>query len=293
MTDLSKRLKEISERLLPSDIIEQYHHYESVSHDDFTGADYGGFIDIFNISFTLLVKQVNRVSFVAKADWVDHRSVQYILLSHNIKTFYSVVDRVSYGFADDAIVLMRPLLETIIRLVHISCYPEDPYSVLVHKPPKGTRHFQFNNFVENDLKLDWLQEYGIVSSFTHSNSYRTIEYAAAYGGQGIAPREIVTQTSGRDYTEVVTNSITFYLYCYMQIVRRVFTVELEDSTDEEVWRDATEMEDILKTILLEHPNPSGRLLKLVKDADDLVNLILQADLGESPWEDIWAKMRRK
>ncbi len=287
---LSERLELLKTQLLPSDAISTYRQYESSASAVFNGPDYGGFTDIFEMCFTVLTEQLNTISFIAQQDWSDSRTVQFITMAHNVKPFYSAFDRVSHGFPDDAVILIRPLFETIIRVVYMSCYPQDPYAALVHKPPSGIRQFQLTNFVEKDLGLDWLSEYGIVSSFTHSNSHTILEYAVTYSETGIAPLNIVRPQGTLDYTQIVTNSITFYLYCYMQIVRRVFSVELQEKSHIELWQAAQELEDILKQILIEHPNPGGRFAKLVQDADHLVELIVQSDT-KSNWQDLWQQLR--
>jgi hypothetical protein len=117
------------------------------------GREYGRFISQVELAFSLLVEIVDGINYVDKSGWPQHRSLQFILMVHNLKSIESALDRLVKGSYEDAISLVRGPYEALLRIVFISCFPADPYAGL-GKAPKGTRQFNATNFVEQDLGLD-------------------------------------------------------------------------------------------------------------------------------------------
>ncbi len=137
--------------------------------------DYGRFVLQTEAEFTCLADLIDQLNFVDRSDWPTHRAIQFALVAHNLKTFYSAFDRLVRGHYDDATTLIRVLYETFVRLLFISCHPDNAYSALGFKPPKGVRRFNLTNFLADDLGLDWSTKYEIMSVFAHSNSFRVLE----------------------------------------------------------------------------------------------------------------------
>jgi hypothetical protein len=291
MTDdqLKKKLDQICRELLPNPIIQEWRAKEEESKSNFH-SDYGRFENQFKLYLGTIVEQCYALNFIAKHDWPDHRSLQYCLMVYNTKPLYSSFDRLSNGFIDDAVTLLRPVFETIIRIIYISCFPEDPYAVLVHKPPKGIRQFQINNFIEKDLGLSWLKDYALLSSFTHSNSLSVIERMMEHlNSNGSTPFDVLLDQN-QGYKDVCINFIAFYQYCYMHFIRRLFSVKLKDKKELALWKLSASLESLRRQSLLRHPNPSKHFEKLINDFENLVELALRCDNGEN-WQVAWNDLR--
>ena len=115
------------------------------------------------------------MNFVDRTEWPPHRSVQYVLLSYNVKTFHSAFDRIVRGYYEDGIALTRGLYEAFVRVLFVSCFPDDAYNALVANAPKGTRRFNLKNFLDHDLGLQWETKYAVTSPFAHSNSLEALQ----------------------------------------------------------------------------------------------------------------------
>lgn len=158
----------------PSPVIADLVQYEH-GHRAQALREYGRLIAQFEAHYTALVQLIDQVNFVDRSSWPQHRAVQYVLMSYNLKPFWSAVDRLTKGFCEDALVLLRGLYETFVRVVFVSCHPDDPWGVLVNNPPKGTPAFNMTNFVRDELKLEWLSKYTIMSVFAHSNALQALD----------------------------------------------------------------------------------------------------------------------
>lgn len=162
------------ETLGPSPVVTELVQYEQ-EHRLRALREYGRMAAQFEAHYTALVQLIDQVNFVDRSSWPQHRAIQYVLLSYNLKPFWSAVDRLIKGFYEDALTLLRGLYETVIRVVFVSCHPEDPWGALMNKPPQGTPAFNMTNFVRDELKLQWFSKYTIMSVFAHSNTLKAID----------------------------------------------------------------------------------------------------------------------
>lgn len=132
-------------------------------------AEFGRLAAYFDVSFDILVSLVEEVNYVDKATWPQHRALQFMLLSHNMKAFVSAFDRLCKGYYEDSIALARGPYETFARLMFMSCHKDAPYGALFDKTPPGTASFNLTGFLRDELRLDWASIYSTMSVFAHSN----------------------------------------------------------------------------------------------------------------------------
>lgn len=158
---------------VPSAVVANIKHLE-VEHFRRFNVEYGRFVPQFEVQYSTLVEVLDAVNYVDRSSWPQHRSVQYALLSYNVKTFHSAVDRIMRGYYEDGITLVRGLYETFVRTMFVSCYPDEAYSAFMFKPPKDVRRFNLTNFLEHDLGVRWATKYEVTSAFAHSNSLDTL-----------------------------------------------------------------------------------------------------------------------
>lgn len=104
----------------PSPVITELLRYET-DHREQVLRDYGRLVAQFEAQYTALAQLIEQVNFIDRSSWPPHRAVQYVLMSNNLKPFWSAVDRLTKGFYEDALTLLRGLRDVrSSRLCHVS-----------------------------------------------------------------------------------------------------------------------------------------------------------------------------
>jgi hypothetical protein len=143
--------------------------FERDHHLRWFGEEYGRLLVQFEVAFDQLVAVVEQVNYIDRASWPQHRVLQYVLLSHNLKPFVSMVDRFSRRYYEDSVSHSRTLYETFLRAVFISCNRDDPWGAFPVSAPSGTPAFNATNFPRDELRLAWHRIYSTMSAVAHSN----------------------------------------------------------------------------------------------------------------------------
>ena len=183
--------------------------------------DYGRAVDQLYVVLDHLVAAVDQVNFVEKTAWPQHRAIQFILLSKNLKSFHSAVDRLTKGSYQDAMTLTRTIYEAFVRIVHVSVYREHPWGAVSSRSLAGEPKFNATGLVADVLRLDW-RLYRLLSPFTHSNTFE-VQLAL----HRIETREGEPERFGLAYednvalVEVVLPILQFLAYVYLRFVREV------------------------------------------------------------------------
>ena len=181
--------------------------------------DYGRGIQQFYVEFGALVDAVDDVNFAERDHWPPFRYVQFVLLAKNLGSLHSAMDRLSRGFYQDALSLTRSSYDAWLRLVFISCYPDDPYAALMHRTPKGTPSFNATDLVRVQLRLDWLSKYRIMSAFAHGNSVDALQsLQAAIERSGDPERFGLQQSYDVSRIELVYPFLEFLVLAYLRFV---------------------------------------------------------------------------
>lgn len=251
------------------------------------GRLYGRFISQVELVFSLLVEIVDGINYMDKSGWPKYRSLQFVLMVHNLKSIESALDRMVKGSYEDAINLIRGPYEALLRIVFISCFPADPYAGL-GKAPKGTRQFQATNFVEQDLRLDWT-DYDLMSAFSHANSFSALSHVIALAqGREKGPVALKYQFDNQRF-EIGANLLNVVLLAFLRLVTEVFTASSppQPALATRLER-ARELVGLVTASFGMHPRPYMR--NLVEDLEDITRLIRWADAGGS-WREGWAKIR--
>lgn len=248
------------------------HHREQVLHD------YGRLFNQFEAHYTALVQLIDQVNFIDRSSWPQHRTVQYILMSYNLKPFWSAVDRLTKGFYEDALTLLRGLYETFLRVVFVSCHSGDPWGVLVNKPPKGTPAFNMTNFVRDELELQWLSKYAIMSVFAHSNALQALEaLKRASERQGEPERFRLSFEYDTKLVELAAAFLQFLLLVYLRFGLERLVGDSEPH-DHEQLTTARESLALLTYGLVDHPKEYWK--GVAEDLDFLFQMLEFADRGE-------------
>lgn len=281
---LKNGLDQLCNELLPSDVVEDIKNAELVFLAK-TERDYGRFMDQFKISYDLIVKLSRYLNYVERG-WPKHRSAQFLLLIHNLKSLYSAFDRLTKGFYEDSFILIRPPYESILKIVFITCYPGRPYFPIVGKDENKTT-FNFTSFMNDQLKLKW-SEYDIYSWASHANKYSVMTDAKAlYLGEKKDDISLKFKYNEK-LLQVGINSIQFVSWFYLKLILKLFVTKDYNSHAKDLRAKAERLCFLRESALL--LSPSKSIPKAVKDSNNLFEMIDRVERGEN-WKDAWKEIR--
>lgn len=240
--------------------------------------EYGRGIQQFYVEFGALVDAADDVNFAERDHWPPFRYVQFVLLAKNLGSLHSAMDRLSRGFYQDALSLTRSSYDAWLRLVFISCYPDDPYAALMHRTPKGTPSFNATDLVRVQLRLDWLSKYRIMSAFAHGNSVDALQsLQAAIERSGDPERFGLQQSYDVSRIELVYPFLEFLVLAYLRfVVERLLAPH--DARTPGVSRRAEESIAFIRHKFTDHPKPYWHAT--MTDLDYVFELLAAADRGD-------------
>jgi hypothetical protein len=240
--------------------------------------EYGRGIQQFYVEFGALVDAVDDVNFAERDHWPPFRYVQFVLLAKNLGSLHSAMDRLSRGFYQDALSLTRSSYDAWLRLVFISCYPDDPYAALMHRTPKGTPSFNATDLVRVQLRLDWLSKYRIMSAFAHGNSVDALQsLQAAIERSGNPERFGLQQSYDVSRIELVYPFLEFLVLAYLRFVVERLLAPHEARTPG-VHHRAEESIAFIRHKFTDHPKPYWHAT--MTDLDYVFELLAAADRGD-------------
>lgn len=131
--------------------------------------DFYNFVKNFQDFFEELNTIVGRLNFVKKDGWHKHNGSQYLFYPDALKTLHRAFEDTLDGYYDEAMMLIRSVYETFLRIVFISCYPQEWDAVYMNR--KSKMNFEVTGFVKDHLKLDWEFMYRLMSRVSHSKTH--------------------------------------------------------------------------------------------------------------------------
>lgn len=270
----------------PSQVVLDIKRYEE-DHLRNVLKEHGRFVAQFELFYDLIVKITRRVNYIEKSNWPKHRSVQFMLIVHNLKNIYSSFDRLVKGFYEDSIVLDRPEYESFIKVIYITCYPDDPYSVVSGRKSSSGRKFNLTNFVKNELKLDW-SDYRLFSIISHAKGYSVLTEAMKISGEG--QKEPITLEFKFDEKlfELGINYVAFLLLVYLKIIVCLFTTSYNRILKKEMVEKAKELILLREKIMSLHPKDYWP--QLMKDIEDIFKMVQEVEGGKN-WKESWKNIR--
>lgn len=240
--------------------------------------EYGRGLQQFYVEFGALADAVDDINFVERDHWPPFRYVQFVLLAKNLGSLHSAMERLSRGFYQDALSLTRSSYDAWLRLVFISCYPDEPYAALMHRTPKGTPSFNATDLVRVQLRLDWLSKYRIMSAFAHGNSVDALQsLQAAIERSGDPERFGLQQSYDVSRIELVYPFLEFLVLAYLRFVVERLLAPHEAGTPG-VHRRAEEAIAFIRHKFTDHPKPYWHAT--MTDLDYVFQLLAAADRGE-------------
>ena len=156
------------DRHLPSEWVGLLHDQDRAIAVEFI-EKYHNSVEILEVGYTALAEAVDLVNFVAKDSWPEHRSVQFLFIAENVKSFRSAQDRLMKGYYQDCGAITRSMYEAFVRVLFMSLYPKDWSSVVSYSTKSGQRKFNLTALLRDELGLDWDPIYRLLSEVSHSN----------------------------------------------------------------------------------------------------------------------------
>lgn len=267
----------------PTSIEMKIAEFESTHLDHFM-KHYGRGVVQFYVEYDALVSLIDQVNFIDKGSWPPHRVTQFVLLSKNLKAFHSAMDRLSKGFCQDAVTLIRGLYDAFLRVLHISCYSNKPEGALLERPAEGTTRFNATDIVQVQLRLDWTLKYRLMSVYAHANTFEAITSL-----QRIQDNDGNPERYGLVFEKNVRLlEMAFPFLQFLMLVNLRFVIERligpTVTPDPAQFSTAKEAVAFLTHCLVTHPKPYWH--ETVVDLDYVFNLLDVADSGGD-----WRKMR--
>jgi hypothetical protein len=230
---------------------------------------------------------MHAVNYIDKAAWPKHRSVQFILFVHNLKSLYSSFDRLIHGFYEDSIILLRPVYEAFIKSVFITCYPTDPYAVVAGTKSNLQKQFNLSNFLKDDLKLEW-HAYRLFSALTHANLYSVLKEAIGIRQEGQKEAIALKFKFDQKFCELVINYISYLLLVYLKAIVTLFATSFNNILKKEMVEKAQKLIKLRERDFALHPKDYWPTV--VKDTTNIFDMMSATETGEE-WNSVWQKIR--
>ena len=102
----------------PSEMVEKMIKFKEF-HKHKCLEDYGRYVKLFEEAFEILVEAVEALNYELKAQWAQHRGVQYVFFPGTLETLFRGFDDWSEGFYEEATILNRSVFESIFKIIFI------------------------------------------------------------------------------------------------------------------------------------------------------------------------------
>jgi len=286
--EIKKELDDLCDTIAPSKVVLDIGQYQT-THANKILKEYGRFVSQFELYYDLIVEIFHAVNYVDKAGWPKHRSIQFLLFVHNLKSLYSSFERLIHGFYEDSIILARPVYEAFIKSIYITCDPVDPYAVVAGLKGNMQKKFNLSNFLKDDLKLEW-HDYRLFSALTHANQYLVLKEAIDIYQQGQKDAITLKFQFDKKLFELGVNVISYLLLVDLKAIITLFATNSNHILKNEMIKKAERLIDLRERDFSLHPKDYWP--KVIKDTKDIFEMIKETEAGEK-WVDSWQKIRNQ
>lgn len=256
------------------------HHQSKISND------YNRFIRQFEVTFSLITDCVHALNYVEKTTWPKHRGIQFLLYTHNLKTLYSSFDRLIRGSYEDSLSLTRTVYEAFIKIIFLNCFPQS--SSALFQKIKDVPNFNLDNFIKDNLKLDW-HDHRLLSMMVHSNNYSVLQGWVELAQRPQTEPICLQYQFDKRLFELGVNYTCYLLSVYLKILDDLFISGTNHILTQDTVNLVKEMAELRISSLETHP--LDKWPQTMKDTRDIFNMVKRTDAGE-PWESAWNGIRK-
>jgi len=283
---IKKALDDLCNEIAPSKVILDINKYQT-SHANKILKEYGRFVSQFELYYDLIVEIFHAINYIDKAEWPKHRSAQFLLFVHNLKSLYSSFERLIHGFYEDSIILARPVYEAFIKSVYITCDPTDPYAVVAGLKGNMQKKFNLSHFLKDDLKLEW-HDYRLFSAWAHANQYSVLKEAADIQQQGQKEAITLKFQFDKKLFELGVNHINYLLLVNLKAITVLFATSSNHVLKQEMIDKAKKLIDLYERGIALHPKDYWP--KIAKDTKDIFEMVVETESGKNCL-DVWKRIR--
>jgi hypothetical protein len=240
--------------------------------------DFGNFVKQFEHFFDLLVTLFDQVNYIKKDSWPKQKTVQFIAISHNLQTLYCSFDLLVRGHHAESITLIRSVYETFVKIIYMSCYPKDCYSVF-YKKRDGTKEFNLTNFLSQDLKLNRDSIYIVMSSIAHGKNYQIMKDIKQITMEGQKNKIGLNIKYDKKTLEIAINYLYFLLWMFIKITIELFIQKNTNQVNKDLLEKSIKNEKVIEKIFIGHPGKEWKtintdvayIFKIVESAENKQN----------------------
>ena len=239
--------------------------------------DYGRGVEQFYVEFDALVRMIDAMNFMDRDAWPRHRTIQYMLVAKNLNAFHSAMDRLSKGFYVDAMSLVRGLYDCFLRIVHVSLHSDDPWGAVMDKPPAPTPGFNATSIVRDQLRLDWISNYSIMSVFAHANAMEVLVSIQAVAVRTAPPEHFgLSLEPDQRLVETVLPLLYLVMLLDLRLVNETFggTQAVDETALVTTSQEAVQL---LTFSMRSHPKP--KWTDVADDINYVLDVLAVADVG--------------
>lgn len=284
--EIKKALDDLCNERAPSTVVLDINQY-ATTHVNKILEEYGRFVSQFELYYDLIVEIFHAVNYIDKTEWPRHRSVQFLLFVHNLKSLYSSFERLIHGFYEDSIILARPVYEAFIKSVYITCNPADPYAVVAGSKGTMQKKFNLSHFLKDDLKLEW-HDYRLFSAWAHANQYSILREAVDIHQRGQREAIALKFQFDKKLFELGMNHVDYLLLINLKAIVALFATSTNHVLKQEMMDRAIELIDLGERSIALHPKDYWP--KVAKDTKDIFEMIVETESNKN-WLDTWKRIR--
>lgn len=238
--------------------------------------NFKGYVKYFEDYFDVLNTAISSLNYLPKENWPQYKGIQYLMFPEALKTLHRAFEDVVAGYYDEAVMLLRSVYETYIKMVFIACYPEDYEAIF--RDRKGKRNFNLTNFVKNNLHLDWEFIYRFMSYASHSKMHLILEKLVKLSKKEDKSPIRLEYKYDKDAISRPINLSTFLLYALFNTMLVTFKDDFDNSKiDRNYIIRMVKIDKALRGILESLPN---KFSSIVKDIDRIDIILERAKQGK-------------
>ena len=260
--------------------------YEYVQkHRIFIQSQFGQFLKYFEDFFDEMNIVIQLLNFVPKKTWKMNKSIQYLFYPGAMKTLHRAFEDLTDGYYDEALMLVRSVYETFLRIVFLSCYPNEWVAVFYIR--RNKMNFKVTGFVKDDLKLDWGYIYRLMSKVYHSKIHKNLS-SLVERAQSKTLNPIIMQYSLDDeFMVIAVNNLALVLGCLFHVMISIFKDDFHSypKLKERIMR-LEKIDQILLGLIAGHPKE--KFASLSEGLIKIGEIIRTADSGKD-WKKVVLK----
>lgn len=281
--ELEKLLSELKQPG-PSEVSVNIYDYIG-KHRPYVFNKIGRFIKIFEDFFHETTLTIHYLNFVPKNDWSKHKAIQFLLYPESLKTLHRAFEDVLDGYYDEAMMLNRSVYETFLRIVFLSCYPNEWEAIFYKRPDR--MKFDVTSLTQDHLKVDWKSLYKIMSLISHSKVGKILKKLIKISQR--QEKVIVELEYSPDDTSLfmAVNILTFNLCILFHSLTAIFSEDF--NRHPELQKRSGRLFEIDKALLgMIEANPKVKFSSRARDIRKIGDIIKTADAG-GDWRHVAAQ----